>query len=407
MVSSNGAAAATTDVRADERYGEVIRMLIVFRLLALAVTIVYIPAEGADAPVLSVALVLAALASWLPLRYWDWLRPRLLRHPALLAADLLLTLGILALTGPATPFFYYTLSTVAIAGVAYGWVGAAYFAVLEMAGYAGVLGLRAGAGFDPDGFQELVGLPALYPLTAAAGAALRGILRSQADAESSLAAATLVAAASEERSRVAREMHDSLAKTLHGVSLSATALARRVHRDPDAAAADAELLAGAAERAAAEARELITDLRADQLEAPLGNAVRDYVTGWSGATGIPVRVHVNNVELRSPSARYELFGILREALDNVNCHARAGSVEVTLQQRGDELAMRIADDGVGVPAGGDLLELEPPGHFGLVGMAERAERAGGRMELGPTPGGGTTVLVNLPADAFVRAGAER
>ena len=406
MAWGNGAA-VTREVRADARYGEVIRMLIVFRLLALLVTIVYIPAEGADAPFLSIALVLAALASWLPLRYWERLRPRLLRHPALLAADLLLTLGILALAGPGTPFFYYTLSTVAIAGVAYGWVGAAYFAVLELAGYAGVLALRAGAGLDVNGFQELVGLPALYPLTAAGGAALRGILRSQAEAEANLAAATLVAAAGEERARMAREMHDSLAKTLHGVSLSAKALARRVHGNPDVAAAEAELLAGAAERAATEARELITDLRADQLEAPLATAIDEYVTGWSGTTGIPVRLHANGVELHSPSARYELFGILREALDNVKRHAGARSVDVTLERRGAELAMRVADDGVGVPSGCDLLELEPPGHFGLVGMAERAERAGGRMELAPTPGGGTTVLVNLPADVSVERPAAR
>jgi signal transduction histidine kinase len=407
MVTGNGAAAVSPEVRAEERYGEVIRMLIVFRLLALLVTIVYIPAEGTNAPVLSMALVLAALASWLPLHYWERLRPELLRHPALLAGDLVLTLGILALTGPETPFFYYTLSTVAIAGVAYGWAGAAFFAVLEMAGYAGVLALRVGAGVDVDGFQVVVGLPALYPLTAAGGAALRGILRSQAEAEANLAAATLVAAAGEERARMAREMHDSLAKTLHGVSLTATALARRVHGDPDVAAREAELLAGAAERAATEARELITDLRADQLEASLGTAVQEYVTGWSGTTGIPVRLHVDGGELRSLSVRYELFGILREALDNVKRHAQARSVEVTLERSDGELALRIADDGVGVKAGCDLLELEPPGHFGLVGMAERAERAGGRMELAPTPGGGTTVLVNLPADGLARSGAER
>jgi hypothetical protein len=112
MLTGNGAAAVSPEVRAEERYGEVIRMLIVFRLLALLVTIVYIPAEGTNAPVLSVALVLAALASWLPLHYWERLRPQLLHHPGLLAGDLVLTLGILALAGPETPFFYYTLSTV-------------------------------------------------------------------------------------------------------------------------------------------------------------------------------------------------------------------------------------------------------------------------------------------------------
>jgi signal transduction histidine kinase len=389
----------------EQRYGEIIRLLIVFRMLALLVTIVYIPAKGADAPTLSIALVLAALASWAPLHYWEWLEPRLLRHPSLLAGDLLLTLGILGLAGPESPFMYYTVSTAAIAGVAYGWVGAAYFAVLEAAGYAAVLALRAGAGFEADGFQELVGLPALYPLTAAAGAALRGVLRGQAEAEARLADAALVTAAAEERSRMAREMHDSLAKTLHGISLSATGLSRYVHRDPDTAAAEAERLAGAAERAAAESRELIADLRADQLEASLGDAMQHHVGGWSSATGIPVQLHVNGVELHSPTARYELFRILREALDNVRRHAAAGSVTVAVEDNDGGLAIRIADDGVGVPTASDLLELEPPGHFGLVGMAERAERLGGRMELAPTPGGGTTVVVTLPNKVSAGNGA--
>jgi signal transduction histidine kinase len=58
-------------------------------------------------------------------------------------------------------------------------------------------------------------------------------------------------------------MHDSLAKTLHGISLTAVALSKRVERDPRAAAVDARVLSRAAERAAEEARELITDLRAD------------------------------------------------------------------------------------------------------------------------------------------------
>jgi signal transduction histidine kinase len=245
-----------------------------------------------------------------------------------------------------------------------------------------------------------VGLPALYPLTAAAGAALRGVLRSQAEAEARLADAALVTAAAEERSRMAREMHDSLAKTLHGISLSAIALSRYAQRDPGTAAAEAERLAGAAERAAAESRELIADLRADQLEASLGEALQDHVGGWSSATGIPVELNVNGVELHSPSARYELFRILREALDNVRRHAEAGSVTVSVEEHSAGIAMRIADDGVGVPTTPDLLELEPPGHFGLVGMAERAERLGGRMELTQTPGGGTTVLVTLPNDVL-------
>lgn len=380
------------------RIGELCRLLLVFRLAALGVTLVYIPLRGEDVPVLSGALVLAALASYLPLRWWGRLVRPLLAHPSILAADLALALAVLALAGPSSPFFYYTLAATAIAGLAYSWTGAAFFSVLTLAGYAGVVALRDAADADVQGFQELIGLPALYPLTAAAGAALRRVVEQQAEIEGRLAAAALSNAASEERSRVAREMHDSLAKTLHGVSLSAVALAQRADRDPAHAAADARGLAAGAERAAAEARELITDLRADQLEASLGDAVRDYAASWSGATGIPVRVEVNGAELRSPAARYELFRILREALENAERHARPDSVCVSFEDLEDGLRMRVADDGVGMPPARDLTELEPAGHFGLIGMAERARRVGGHAQLTATPGGGTTVLVVVPAE---------
>ena len=382
--------------RRGARAGELCRLLLAFRLLALLVTIVYIPVEGQNAPILSVALVVAALASYLPLRWWGRLEGPLLRHPSILAADLFLTLAVLLLTGPGSPFFYYTLSTSAIAGVAYSWTGAAFFSVLQVAGYAGVLALRDSAGVAPEGFQELFGLPALYPLIAAGGAALRRFVDRQAEIEERLAATALATAASEERSRMAREMHDSLAKTLHGIALSAVALARRVETDPAAAATDARVVAVAAERAADEARELITDLRADQLEASLGDAVRQYAGSWARATGTPVQVDTDGIELRSPAARYELFRILREALDNVERHARARSVSVAFEEVGDEVRMVVSDDGVGLPASGDPADLEPDGHFGLIGMAERARRVGGRAELAPTPGGGTTLVVTVP-----------
>lgn len=394
--------------RARQRVGELCRLLIVFRLATLAVTVVYIPLRGSEAPELSAALVLAALASYLSLRYWDRLADPLLRHPSLLAADLALTLAILVVAGPGSPLLYYSLATTAVAGLAYSWTGGAFFCVLTLLGYAGVLALRSAAGADIGGFQNQIGFPALYALTALGGIMLRRMTVEQAETEAGLAEVALRNAASEERSRVAREMHDSLAKTLHGISLSATALAVRVERDPAVAVKEARLLAAAAERAADEARGLIVDLRADQLEASLGDAVRDYAASWSRTTGIPVALEVDGVELRSPSARYELFRILREALDNAERHAGAGRVTVTVAPSDAGLELRVADDGVGLEPSADLRELEPDGHFGLIGIAERADRVGGHAEVRASPGGGTTVVVVVPTkgDDLVQEASE-
>jgi signal transduction histidine kinase len=199
-------------------------------------------------------------------------------------------------------------------------------------------------------------------------------------------------------------MHDSVGKTLYGIALSATALAMRVKRDAPAAAAASRDLASAAQVAAAEARELITDLRSDTLDLPLGAALRGEVERWSAEAGVPADFSGDHVDLPHPGTRYELFCVVREALRNVERHAGAKHVRVTLSRQGDEVSLDVADDGRGlvVAPGAQVRDLEPEGHFGLLGMGERATRVGGRLDLASAPGAGTTVSVRLPA-ADVRA----
>jgi signal transduction histidine kinase len=379
----------------DARLGQVCRLILLFRLLALLVTVVYIPLEGETVPLLSAAFVLAALVSYLPMRLWERLGPQIVRHPAFLAGDVVFGALILTLTGPESPFFYYTLGAALLSGVLFRTAGAIFFSLMLLGGYAAALAIRSAAGVEADGFQVLVGLPALYALCAAAGVSVRVLLDRQRAVEDALAETAGAAATSEERSRVAREMHDSLAKTLHGLSLGATALAKRAERDPARTRLMAHELADAAERAAREARELIVDLRADPLDRPFGEAVRAYVERWSESAGIPAAVEANGTPVETPVARAELLGILKEALSNVERHSRARSVRVTLAGRDGGLLLSVRDDGVGMRAAGDPRELEPQGHFGLIGMAERAERLGGRLELSSRPGGGTTVDVEV------------
>ena len=139
----------------------------------------------------------------IPLRYWDRVGPALVRHPGYLAGELVLATLILLLTGVNSPFFYYTLGSALLGGLVYGWAGAGLFSVMLIGVYAWVVSVR-----DADGAASFV-LPALYPLIAAAGAGLRGLLDRQAATESELASQS-------ERARLARDMHDSLAKTVSG-----------------------------------------------------------------------------------------------------------------------------------------------------------------------------------------------
>ncbi|HWT93787.1 MAG TPA: ATP-binding protein, partial [Solirubrobacteraceae bacterium] len=106
----------------------------------------------------------------------------------------------------------------------------------------------------------------------------------------------------------------------------------------------------------------------------------------------------------APAACREVLMVAREALRNVEQHARAARVDVRLRREGDALVLEIADDGCGVPvatgSGGRFSRVkERPGHFGIVGMRERAAVAGGTLVVHPRPEGGTAVVARLPLGA--------
>ena len=113
--------------------------------------------------------------------------PRSCAIPPYLAAELMLTALILLLTPVQSPFFYFTLGTALLGGLLYGYAGAAVFSLLLVAVYFWSLDVRSDVEAIPDTFQTYVGLPALYPLVAAAGAAARRLLDRQAEAEAELA----------------------------------------------------------------------------------------------------------------------------------------------------------------------------------------------------------------------------
>lgn len=376
-----------------------IRLILAFRAAMLVVTMLFLPAATRK-DLVAAAIVCAAVASYAPLRHWDRVGPILVRHPAYLAAELVLSAVILLLCGVESPFFYYTLGTALLGGLVYGWPGAALFSAMLLGIYAWVFDVR----MDIDGlqwtFQTAVGLPVLYPIVASAGAGARRLLDGQALAESQLAEQERRTAAEEERARLARDMHDSLAKTVHGIGFAALGLARRIEIDPEGAADAARQLAEDARQAAIEARELVRGLRGrDDGELPLPTLLRVEAQRWSSATGVPVRLALDDVPRPATLAVRELRGILKEALANVERHARAGEVVVGLRGFGDRVVLTVRDDGAGFAAPDDADELEAAGHYGLVGMRERARLAGGDLSVEAEPDEGCVISAWVPAAA--------
>jgi len=192
-------------------------------------------------------------------------------------------------------------------------------------------------------------------------------------------------------------MHDSLAKTIQGISLNASSLPVWVKRDPTRAMTEAEHIAQAARLASSEARELLTDMRSDMLEVPLGTAVCSFLTSWSERSGVAAVCDADESCDATPETRWELFSIVREALRNVESHAHAVKVRLVLGYDGDDIVLEIADDGNGFDVPSDLEDLKAGGHFGVIGMTERAQRVGGQLEVDSTPGEGCRLRVVVPA----------
>ena len=100
-----------------------------------------------------------------------------------------------------------------------------------------------------------------------------------------------------------------------------------------------------------------------------------------------------------PVAARELEWILREALGNVERHARAGKVTVRLRRLGGRAVLTVADDGAGFEVPDELEELAQGRHFGVTGMRERAQLAGGDLSVESAPGEGCVLSVWMPAEA--------
>jgi signal transduction histidine kinase len=197
-----------------------------------------------------------------------------------------------------------------------------------------------------------------------------------------------------ERTRLAREMHDSLGHALVSVNVKLE-VAQRLYR-VDAARGDAELEATRAlvREAMGALRRSITDLRAplpDHRDLPA--ALRRLAEEVSARSAVAVTlVEAPDDQQPAPAVAEALFLIAREALVNVERHASATQAAIRAARNGAIWSLEIADNGVGVrPA-----DLRRPGHFGVLGMRERVATLGGSLCVAARPEGGTRVAATIP-----------
>ncbi|MBE1502721.1 signal transduction histidine kinase [Amycolatopsis lexingtonensis] len=195
----------------------------------------------------------------------------------------------------------------------------------------------------------------------------------------------------DERQRLAQEIHDTLAQGFTGIitQLEAAALAKdepaewQRHLDSATALARENLTA---------ARRSVRALHPEHLDsATLPEALAGVAARWSARTGVPAAVTTTGVPRPlHPEIEATVLRVTQEALSNVDKHAAAGRVGVTLSYMDDEATLDVRDDGVGfVP--------EPGPGFGLPGMRRRVQRLAGTLHVESEPGGGTAISAVLPA----------
>jgi signal transduction histidine kinase/DNA-binding NarL/FixJ family response regulator len=212
-------------------------------------------------------------------------------------------------------------------------------------------------------------------------------------------------AVTEERNRLAREIHDTLAQSLTGMILQIEAVEDLLGGDPEPARAELRSLQGLARTALEEARRSVWGLRPPVLEdASLVDALERLVREESVAGRYGGRFSVGGrPRPLTPAIEAGIYRIAQEALTNVRRHAEARAVVVLLRFEAGELALTVQDDGRGIE---HVPEASEDGGFGLTSMQERARLLGGAMTLQSEVGRGTRVEVRVPYLASVLAPAE-
>lgn len=205
-----------------------------------------------------------------------------------------------------------------------------------------------------------------------------------------------------ERQRMARELHDTLAQGLAGLLLQLEAVESHLERGNTARA---QTIIGQAmpraRRTLADARSAIDDLRDGNFLHNLNDSLRAEIARFGETTGLSCCSELHAPDHLPLVLQETILRTASEGLTNIARHAQARQVWLTLCQEQHAITLTVRDDGIGFdPAtatGGN-------GHYGLIGLRERAQLAGGTLDIASTPGGGTTLTLRLPLSVAEVAG---
>ncbi|MFX3618157.1 MAG: sensor histidine kinase [Sporolactobacillus sp.] len=199
-------------------------------------------------------------------------------------------------------------------------------------------------------------------------------------------------AVTEERQRLARDLHDAVSQQLFALSMLASAAERSIRTNPDQAAENIADVSDIARKAQGEMRALLLHLRPVRLnDESLDNGLRHLIQEMDGKTPIHFEVDIHSVGGLSKGVENHLFRLSQEALSNALRHSEATSVKISLTEKDQAVVLSIFDNGCGFDP-----KVDKIASYGLKTMRERAEEIGGHFLLTTHKGDGTSIHIRVP-----------
>lgn len=201
----------------------------------------------------------------------------------------------------------------------------------------------------------------------------------------------------EERARIARELHDSVAQSLLKIIYSAGFATDFLKEDPQLAVEEIDEVLQRAKDCLRELRAIMANLRPTSLDIlGLRETILRYAEQFEEENGISTIVDLKGLDHVPPSVELTVFRILQEELTNVSKHSNANSARIKTETSEGDLVLTVEDDGIGFDSQMVAVEQESGKHLGLMAIRERAELLGGDLAIVSVPGMGTRVTVRLP-----------
>lgn len=363
------------------------RAIVIVRMV-FAYPVISSWAQRSVAPWEPVALACLALSSLIAFICWDTIVGFISRHPLIISIDIVLSIAFIGVSGPASPYFLYLSATAILVGLLYEGKNRIILTVLLSLLFI----IIPQIGLDTNStktltttavINELISLLILVALVFL-GAQLRN-LQDRVDTAVKLASRSArEGALGEERSRIARELHDSTVKSLVGISLLSTS----IRTNPERSDEIAKLIKSASESAITESRELLSTLRSGT-EQKFSQTLAESLDEIEVVHGVEITQIFEGDEVPC-YVSYNVRKIVEEAVTNAAVHSGTDRIDVSVKCDDELLRTTVTDYGRGF-----RVRKHREGHLGLASMRERASEINGLVSISSVPGKGTTVVLSV------------